>query len=56
MESPGSRKKVVASLNYSRVEEVGQQIARTICAMDYKGFSAARDVQNAVIEARIICL
>lgn len=37
-------------LNYTRIEETNKDLAKTICARDFKGFGTGFDVQNGVIE------
>lgn len=39
-----------ALLNYNRIEKVNNDIAKTLCARDYKGFGTGFDTQNGVIE------
>lgn len=41
-----------ALLNYRRVDEIGNETAKTLMARDYKGFGSGFDVQNGVIEMK----
>ena len=36
-------------MNYKRIETVGNTVAKTLMARDYKGFGTGFDVQNGVI-------
>ena len=40
----------LAYLNYKRIEDVDKDIAKTLCARDYKGFGSGFDTMNGVIE------
>lgn len=39
-------------MNYNRIEKVDNDVAKTLCARDYKGFGTGFDVQNGVIECQ----
>ncbi len=36
-------------MNYKRIKTVGNTVAKTLMARDYKGFGTGFDVQNGVI-------
>gem|GEM_PF-5731085 len=36
--------------NYRRIDKVNIDVAKTLCARDYKGFGTGFDTQNGVIE------
>lgn len=42
--------RINAMLNYNRVDKVGNDVAKTLCARDYKGFGTGFDTMNGVIE------
>ncbi len=42
--------KINGTLNYNRVDKVGNDVAKTLCARDYKGFGTGFDIMNGVIE------
>lgn len=50
-ESAVNSQKEPALLNYRRVDEVGNETAKTLMARDYKGFGSGRECQNGVIES-----
>ena len=37
-------------LNYNHVDKIGNDVAKTLCARDYKGFGTGFDTMNGVIE------
>ena len=37
-------------LNYNHVDKIGNDLAKTLCARDYKGFGTGFDTMNGVIE------
>ena len=37
-------------LNYNHVNKIGNDVAKTLCARDYKGFGTGFDTMNGVIE------
>jgi len=37
-------------MNLGKVEKTGLEIAKTLCARDYKGFTASFQLMNGVIE------
>ena len=39
-----------AMLNYNHVDKIGNDVAKTLCARDYKGFGTGFDTMNGVIE------
>lgn len=39
-----------AMLNYNHVNKIGNDVAKTLCARDYKGFGTGFDTMNGVIE------
>ena len=39
-----------AMLNYNHVDKIGNDLAKTLCARDYKGFGTGFDTMNGVIE------
>ena len=39
-----------AILNYNHVDKIGNDVAKTLCARDYKGFGTGFDTMNGVIE------
>lgn len=39
-----------AMLNYNHVDKIGNDLAKTLCARDYKGFGTGFDIMNGVIE------
>lgn len=49
-ESVNIKKKELAYLNSKRVDKVGCEVAKTLCARDYKGFGTGFDTMNGVIE------
>lgn len=36
--------------NYKRIDKVDIEVAKTLCARDYKGFGTGFDTMNAVVE------
>lgn len=42
--------RINAMLNYNRVDKVGNDVAKTLCARDFKGFGTGFDTMNGVIE------
>lgn len=42
--------KTTANLNYKRIDRIGNETAKTLCARDYKGFGTGFDTMNGVIE------
>ena len=48
LKSTSSRQ--AAYLNYKRIEATNCNIAKTLCARDYKGFGTGFDTMNGVIE------
>lgn len=42
--------KTTANLNYKRIDRIGNETAKTLCARDYKGFGTWFDTMNGVIE------
>lgn len=36
--------------NYRRIDKVNVDVAKTLCARDYKGFGTGFDTQNGVVE------
>ena len=50
-EKPGtSLSRMNAMLNYNHVDKIGNDVAKTLCARDYKGFGTGFDAMNGVIE------
>lgn len=49
-ESPTTEQRVLAYLNYNKVDKIDVDIAKTLCARDYKGFGTGWDTMNGVIE------
>ena len=39
-------------MNYNTIEKVNPDVAKTLCARDYKGFGTGWDTMNGVIERR----
>ena len=39
-------------LNYNRVDKVDCDLAKTLCARDYKGFGTGFDTMNGVMECQ----
>ena len=39
-----------AMLNYNHVDKIGNDVAKTLYARDYKGFGTGFDTMNGVIE------
>ena len=39
-----------AMINYNHVDKIGNDVAKTLCARDYKGFGTGFDTMNGVIE------
>ena len=39
-----------AMLNYNHVNKIGNDVVKTLCARDYKGFGTGFDTMNGVIE------
>lgn len=39
-----------AMVNYNHVDKIGNDVAKTLCARDYKGFGTGFDTMNGVIE------
>jgi hypothetical protein len=37
-------------VNYNTIEKVNPDVAKTLCARDYKGFGTGWDTMNGVIE------
>lgn len=44
--------KMTAQLNYKQIKKTGNEIAKTLCARDYKGFGTGFDTMNGVIECQ----
>ena len=42
--------RINAMLNYNHVDKIGNDVAKTLCARDYKGFGTGFDTMNGVIE------
>ena len=42
--------RINAMLNYNHVNKIGNDVAKTLCARDYKGFGTGFDTMNGVIE------
>ena len=40
-------------MNYRKIDVVGVEVAKTLCARDYKGFGTGNETQNGVIERRV---
>jgi hypothetical protein len=45
----GTDERMTAHLNYKRVDKI-TDMAKTLCARDYKGFGTSVETQNGVIE------
>lgn len=46
--------KSTAYLNYNKIDKTDTQVAKTLCARDYKGFGTGFDTMNGVIECNKI--
>lgn len=44
------KQKEGAFLNYRKIETVNPDVAKTLCARDFKGFGTGWDTMNGVIE------
>ena len=42
--------RINAMFNYNHVDKIGNDLAKTLCARDYKGFGTGFDTMNGVIE------
>lgn len=42
-----------AMLNYNHVNKIGNDVAKTLCARDYKGFGTGFDTMNGSIRKHI---
>lgn len=51
-QSEGGGRCRTALMNYNRIEKIDNDVAKTLCARDYKGFGTGFDVQNGVIECQ----
>lgn len=51
-ESATCNQKETAYLNYNRIDKTNTEVAKTLCARDYKGFGTGFDTMNGVIECR----
>lgn len=51
-ESATSEVMVPAYLNYKIIKKLNCDVAKTLCARDYKGFGTGWDAMNGVIEWR----
>ena len=49
-QSEGGGRCRTALMNYNRIEKIDNDVAKTLCARDYKGFGTGFDVMNGVIE------
>ena len=50
LELVNTKMKEPAYLNYKRIDKVNPDIAKTLCARDYKGYGTGFDTMNGVIE------
>lgn len=51
-QSEASLPRMNATLNYNHVDKIGNDVAKTLCARDYKGFGTGFDTINGLIELK----
>jgi hypothetical protein len=51
-ESDKENLNVGAYVNYNTIEKINPDVAKTLCARDYKGFGTGWDTMNGVIECK----